>query len=124
MTIKELDGLHDSDLLSVLYNTSGDTDWSIKLTIRCPNDSGYVPWDGKLLVLSVIDVASSNYSVWGVAGSETIDHVYPGVSATLREGTMKGRPIGAHFNFEFTIKFISGSILEVICQDIQVEIMP
>jgi hypothetical protein len=123
-TIKELGRLHDSDLLSVMFDTSSDADWPIRLTIRCPEGMGYAPWDGKLLVLSVIDVVSSNYAVWCVEGRETIGEVDPGVSVALREGAMKGRPIDAHFNFEFTINFISGSTLEVICQDLQVEVGP
>ena len=123
-TIKELGCLHDSDLLSVLYDTSGDTGWSIRLTILCPDDMGYAPWDGKLLVLSAINVERSNYAVCGVAGSETFDHAYPGVSEALRKGAMKGSKVDLHFNFEFTITLISGSRLEVICQDLQIEASP
>jgi hypothetical protein len=121
-TIKELDCLHDSDLLGIMYDTSGDADWPIRLTILCPDDMGYAPWDGKLLVLSAIDVVRSKHVVCRIANSETIDHVLPRVSVDLREGAVRARGPYAHFNFEFTISFISGSTLEVICQELQIEV--
>lgn len=121
-TIKELDWLHDSDLLSIMYDTSGDDDWPIRLTIRCPDDMGYAPWDGKLLVVSAIGVTRSSHVVCGVRRGETFDHAYPGVSDALRKDAMKSSTVEADFNFEFTITLISGSKLEIICQDLQVEI--
>jgi hypothetical protein len=123
-TIRELGWLHDSDLLSVSYDTSSDIDWPIRLTIRCPDDSGYAPWDGKLLVLSATDVVRSKHLVCCIANSESIGEVSTGVSVDLLEGAMKGRPTSAHFNFEFTICFTSGSKLEIICQDLQIEVSP
>lgn len=121
-TVKELQWLHDSDVLSIQYDTSGDAGWSILLTMRCPNDSGYAPWEGKCVVLSAANVVGSKHLVYGVAGREEFDRINVGVSRALRESALKGRPSSTQFNFEFTINFISGSMLEVVCQQLQVEI--
>ena len=123
-TLQELKWIHDADLLSVQYEMSGDADWPIRITMRCPEDLGYEPWQGKLLVLAAIDLVGSKHIVYCVAGPESIDHINPGVSLVFRESAMKGKPIGAHFNFEFTITLISGSTLEIICQELQVEVRP
>jgi hypothetical protein len=60
-TLKELEWLHDCDLLSVLYDTSGEPGQSIRLRMRCPADLGYTPWDGRILVLVAIDVAAAKH---------------------------------------------------------------
>jgi hypothetical protein len=122
-SIEELDWLHDSDVLSISYDTAGETDWPIKLTLLCPIDSGFAPWEGKRLVLAATDVVSSKHVVFQVMGTETFDYVKPGVSASLRQSTMKGRPADVSFNFEFTITFISGSTLEVICKGLEVDVL-
>jgi hypothetical protein len=89
--------------------------------MRCPSDLGYAPWEGKNVVLVAVDVAVSIYTTWGVAAPETIDAIRPGVSTTIQESTVKARRMGARFpGLEFTISFHSGSVLEVICQDVQV----
>jgi len=91
--------------------------------MRCPTDLGYAPWEGKNLVLAAIDVAVSKHVVCRVAGPETIDALRPGISGDLRESTMAARQMGMRFpNLEFTICFHSGSSLEVICQELQVDI--
>jgi hypothetical protein len=122
-TLKELGWIHDCALLSILYDTSSDAGQSIRLTMRCPTDLGYAPWEGKNLVLAAIDVAMSKHVVCGVAGPETIDAVRPGISAAVRESTMEARRMGVRFpSLEFTISLHSGSALEVICQELQVEV--
>ena len=122
-TLKELEWLHDCALLSVLYDSSRAAGQSIRLTMRCPTDLGYAPWQGKNLVLAAIDVAVSKHVVCGVAAPETIDAVRPGISAAVRESTMEARRMGVRFpNLEFTISLHSGSSLEVICQELQVDI--
>ena len=122
-TIDELGWLHDSDVLSVSYDTAGETDWPIRLTLLCPPDSGYAPWEGKRLALVATGVASSKHVVFQIMGTETFIDVKSQVSASLRESTMKGRPVGVSFSFEFTIGFRSGSTLEVICQRLEVDVL-
>jgi hypothetical protein len=121
--LAELEWVHDCTLLSVLYDTSSDAGRWITLTMRCPTDLGYAPWEGKKLVLAAIDVAVSKHVLWSVAGPETIDAVRAGVSTDVRENTVDARRIGARFpSLEFTISFHSGSSLEVICRELQVEV--
>jgi hypothetical protein len=121
-TLQELKWIHDVELLGVQYDTSGDADWPIRITMRCPEDLGYEPWEGKLLVLAAIDLVGSRHVVYCVAGAETIDHINPGVSSVFRESAIKGKQTDEHFNFELTLTFISGSMLEIICQELQVEV--
>jgi len=118
-TIKELQWLHDSDVLNIEYDFTNEQAWSIRLTLRCPTDLGYVPWEGKVLVLLVADVIRSNYSVCGAIGPETFDRINPGISHMLQEDASQ---LGQSGEYAFTITFISGSILEVICQELLVEI--
>ena len=123
-TLKELEWLHDCTLINVLYEASfSHLSRSIKLTMQCPADLGYAPWDGRNLVLTAFGVVVSKYNTCPVAGIETIDTVRPGVSAVVQESTIKARRMGMHFpNLEFTISFSSGSGLEVICEELHVDV--
>jgi hypothetical protein len=125
-TLEQLDWLHDSVVHNVVYDASGDSGRLVKLAIRCHAQSGYAPWEGKDLVLAAIDVAVSKHTVWGwVTAPETIDAIRPGVSAAVRDSTLEARRMGARLpNLEFTISFHSGSLLEVICRELQVEVSP
>ena len=124
-TLKELEWVHDSILLNLVYDASSDAGRTIKLAMRCPTDLGYAPWNGKNIVLVGVDVALMKQVVWGVGGSETIDAIRPGVSDAVRESTMEARRMGVRFpSLEFTISFHSGTTMEVICQALQVEIAP
>jgi hypothetical protein len=122
-TLKELEWIHDCVLLNVLYDASSDAGRSIKLVMRCPTDLGYAPWEGKRLQIVAADVALMKHVLWGVAGPETIDAIRSGVSDAVRESTMEARRMGARFpSLEFTISFSSGSAIELICQEVQVDV--
>jgi hypothetical protein len=123
-TLEQLEWLHDSVVHNVIYDASGDSGRLIRLAIHCHPQSGYEPWEGKELVLAAIDVAVSKHSVWGcVTAPETIDSINPGVSASVQGSTMELRRSVANFrNLAFTISFHSGSSLEVICRELQVEV--
>jgi hypothetical protein len=124
-TLTELEWIHDCTVLSVFYDTANDAGRSITLTMDCPSDLGYAAWEGRQLVLAAIDVAVAKHVLWGVARPETIDAVRAGVSTSVRESTEKWRRKGARFpNLEFTISFHSGSSLEVICRELQIEVSP
>lgn len=123
-TLKELAWLHDCVLLSVLYDISSNSGRSISLTMRCPRDLGYAPWEDRGLVLVAIDVAVSKHVVCGFGRPETIDAVRPGISADVRESTMAARRMGVRLpSLEFTISLHSGSALEVVCQELQLEVV-
>ncbi len=122
-TLKELEWIHDCTLITVVYDASNDTSQSIKLTMRCPHDLGYSPWQGKTIQLVAVDVALVKYLVFGVAGAETIDAVRSGISKEAQESTLEARRMGVRFpSMECTICFHSGSVLEVICQELQVDV--
>jgi hypothetical protein len=124
-TLTELEWVHDCTLLSVIYDTVSEAGRSITLTMRCPTDLGYPAWEGKDLVLAAVDVAVSKHVLWGVAGPETIDAVRAGVSTSLRDSTEEVRRAGGRFpSLEVTISFHSGSLLEVVCHELQIEVSP
>jgi hypothetical protein len=64
-TLKGLEWVHDCVLQSVLYDTLENADRSIKITMRCPLDLGYAPWEGKSLALISINVAVSKHVALG-----------------------------------------------------------
>jgi len=122
--ITELNWIHDCTVLSIMYRPSSGQLPSIRLAIRCPNDLGYAPWEGKDLTLVAIDVAMSKHVVCGVGGPETVDAIRPGISAALRDDTMEAKRMGVHFPpLEFTISFHTGSALEIICRELGVEVV-
>ena len=75
------------------------------------------------LVLVAIGIAVSKHVVCGFGWPETIDAVRPGISSDVRESTMAARRMGVCLpNLEFTISLHSGSALEVVCQELQLEV--
>ena len=88
-TFKELEWLHDCDLLDIVFDTSDDAGRVVRWTLRCPEDLGYSPWNGKELVLVATDVAMFWYHIaWGVLGPETINGIQSGISDAARESVM------------------------------------
>ena len=122
-TLDELAWLHDCVLWELSYDTSETSSRSIKLRLQCPSDLGYAPWEGKELLLVAGDVAAAKHTVWGVAGPEAIDAVRPGVSEALKDAMAQARTSGVRFpDLAFTIYFHSGSDIEIVCGDLQVDI--
>src|SRR5277367_1744931 len=105
ITMKDLEWLHDCVLLDVIYDASSDAGRLVKWRMRCPDDLGYTPWNGKELVLLALDVYMLQHIVWGfVAGPETIDAIRPGTSDATQESMMDARRAGIRFpDIEFTI---------------------
>ena len=119
-TIEELQWLHDSDVFKIECDTSQNSGWSISLTMHGHPDSGYAPWEGRHLIVKAIRIMASRHTVFSVQGTETFDDINSGVSSEFRERVLKGMSADTRFNIEFTMTFISGSVLEVICQELQV----
>lgn len=121
ITVTELAWLHDCVLLNVVYDASSDAGRIVKWMIRCPEDLGYTPWQGRDLVLIAVDVAMLRHLAWGVAGRETVDAIRPGISDAAQESTMDAREAGVRFpEIEFTMVMHSGSSMEVICSKIEI----
>jgi len=119
--VDELAWIHDCVLLNVVYDASGDGGRTVKWTIRCPEDLGYAPWQGKDLVLIAVDVAMLRHFVWGVAGRETVDAIRPGISDAAQESTTDAREAGVRFpDVEFTMVMHTGSSMEVICSKVEI----
>lgn len=121
VTLNDLAWIHDCVLLNVSYDASSDAGRTVKWTIRCPEDLGYAPWQGRDLVLIAVDVAMLRHIAWGVAGRETINAIRPGISDVAQESTMDAREAGVRFPaIEFTMDMHSGSSVEVICSKIEI----
>ena len=120
--LKELEWIHDCVLSDVRYDASDKSSRSVVLTINCPTDLGYAPWEGRVLVLTAVDVAAFRYMAWGIAGGEeTIAAIRPGISNVLRESTTEAKQSGVCFPcLEVTVVFNSGSLLELICRNIEI----
>ena len=122
VTLNELAWIHDCVLLNIVYDASGEAGRNVTCTMRCPGDLGYAPWQGKTLVLKAIDVAMFRHLGWGVAGMETISAIRPGISDAAQESTIDARTAGVRFpNIEFTMDMHSGSTMEVICSQLEIE---
>jgi hypothetical protein len=120
VTMSELAWIHDCVLLNILYDASSDAGRSVTWTIRCPEDLGHAVWQGKIIELIAVDVAMIRHFAWGVAGTETINAIRPGISDAATESTMDAREAGVRFpDIAFTIDMHSGSFVEVICSKLQ-----
>lgn len=123
VSLQELAWLHDCNLISVLYDPSNPAARVIKIAIQCPTDLGHAPWEGRKLVIVAIDVALSIYTLWGVGGDEMVDAIRPGISPSLEQAMVEPKQLGARFpELAFGISFISGSLLEIVCRELEVEV--
>jgi hypothetical protein len=117
------DWLHDAVVREFLFQTHDD-ERVLKIFLNCPKDCGYAPWQGKKLVLSFHDISAMNQMVWGVRGKETIDSIQTQNSASFREKTIVARRTGeGSKNFEVKITFHSGSLLEILCEDLKADVV-
>ncbi len=73
-------------------------------------------------MLSAMDLAGSRHTVFSVEGCEIFDRIVVGVTPSLHSNVLAIRSPDTRFACEFTINFVSGSKLEIICQELQVEV--
>jgi hypothetical protein len=125
ITLQELEWIHDCVLFDVVYDAAKDSVRSVKLTMDCPRDLGYAPWEGKKLVLFANDVWLMNHTArGGIAGLEIIDAIRSGISNATQESTKEARRLGMQFpNVELSVSFTSGSEIEIICRTLEVDIL-
>ena len=122
-SLEELAWLHDCDVTKIAYDFIRDDEKSIALTMRCPDDLGYAPWEGKTLTLALVDVRASRQFLWSTHGSESLDAIRPGISDEMRQEILRATKLGARYpGLECTLVFHSGSWIESICRELQVDI--
>jgi len=122
-SLKELARIHDCVVEKIVYDASDREERRSRIYMECPNDLGHPGWAGKRIVLVAIDVATMRHSVWGIVGLESIDAIHPGISSDLKTAVQRWEDIGARFpDIELTISFSSGSVLEIICRGLEVDI--
>ncbi len=122
-SLEEVAWLHDCDVTKIAYEFTRDDGKSIALTMRSPDDSGYAPWEGKTLTLVLVDVKASRQFLWNTHGLESLDAIRPGISDEMRQEVMGTTKLGARYpGLECTLVFHSGSWIESICRELQVDI--
>ena len=105
-TLMELQWLHDDTVLDISYGSAPDGERHIRLSLRCPSDSGYTPWQGRNLVLIANDVSLSQHLTVGNPTPETIDAVHPSISLQSRGIMDMAAQLGARpGSTELTISF-------------------
>lgn len=124
--LEQLKWIHDCTVIAVYWGILAHERGMLRLDIRCPNDLGYAPWESKTLSLKIVDAAVINWLGWyGSVGPETIDAIRGGITNTLRKQINTVAARGASFPaIEFSVSFHSGSLLEVVCRDLEIEIVP
>jgi hypothetical protein len=125
ISLEDLGWLHDAVVFSIAYDASDESSRSVKLTMRCNDEAGYPPWNGKDLVLIAVDVAVMTFVGRGaIIGPETFDQAYARVSDTLHESVVESQRMYPEYpRLEFSMCFHSGSEIEIICKNLQVEVL-
>ncbi|MBS1910950.1 MAG: hypothetical protein JST22_03095 [Bacteroidetes bacterium] len=120
-TLDELGWLHDAEVFNITYDASRNNGRLLRIAMRCHDDAGYPPWNGKYLVLVAVDIVAVNHIAWAVKGPEVFDRAFPAISDELAERLDK---ISLQNNLVFSLYLHSGSTLEVVCRELQVEVAP
>ena len=81
--------LHDCDLERMVYEPDAPSGRTLSLTLTCPHDLGYEPWNGKRIVLRATDVHAMQLFTWPVGGGETVTGVHPHISERMREDLLR-----------------------------------
>jgi hypothetical protein len=115
--------LHDSTVLSVLYEIDISGTRTLAFTVQCHPDAGYPLWDGRTLQVLATDVLLFRCSAWGyTSNKEEIDSWHEGVSEETKASLNKLEEAGVSVSHHlFTVSLQSGSVLEFACRDIAVK---
>jgi hypothetical protein len=123
VTIEELGWLHDARLVAMTLDPAHATGRSLQLTIECSDVMGYPLWDGRTLTLLATDVRAVRFRMYGVAGREIIDRVYPAISDEMEKELEKGRKLGARYGTrQMFMLFHTGSALEISCGALEIDV--
>ena len=113
VTLKELEWIHYCALFTSRYIVLENSGRLLEVMIECHNDLGYVPWNGRQLRLSAMDVAFMKHVVHNVAGPETIDAILTGFADSDLENEIEANSYRAMADVRFSICFHSGSEIAV-----------
>jgi hypothetical protein len=114
--------LHDSTVLSVLYEIDISGTRTLAFTVQCHPDVGYPLWNGRTLQVLATYVLLFRCNAWGyTSNKEEIDSWREGVSKETRASLGKLEEAGVSVPHHlFTVSLQSGSVLEFACHDIAV----
>lgn len=114
--------LHDAAFLEWVH--SGGWPRTSTLRIRCHDDAGYAPWNGRVLRLQFGNVFVAQTTLLGYStGTDTIDSVSDQIPSEVQPLLNNGRNAGLHIPPEhFCISLHSGSMIVIVCERMELAI--
>src|SRR5512143_3865422 len=106
----------------MVYEPDAPSGRTLSLTLTCPHDLGYEPWNGKRIVLRATDVHAMQLFTWPVVGGETVTGVHPHISERMREVLLRST-LRRSWPFEVHVEIASGSWLEFICEKVEIVVV-
>ena len=119
-----LDYLHDAAVASLDWQTSEPKRRHFRLDITVDSEAGYPPWNGRHLLVTLCEVAISRAMIYGLQSAPCrIDTIHNGISTELLLECKRLQSIGIEVPaLQFTWVFGDGTILEVVCGQIFVQV--
>ena len=115
-----LEWLHDADVLELRTSREGDAQPEVVLRVKCPQDLGYVDWEGRVLRIEMTGVALWQHFMVGIATRDSINWVNERVSPEFQAKIDRAVEIASAYPVKLSVVFHSGSLLEVWCRELAV----
>jgi hypothetical protein len=117
--------LHDAIVHGIAYEMAGDGKRTVKIRCRCHADAEYEPWNGKTLVITLQNAILVSHFLCGfTTGCEEISSWETSLSREMTEEVKRLQTLGINCSgIIFGIAFQTGSLLEGICREVDVEIV-
>ena len=119
-----LEWIHDCIMRALVLDVAADGTRSLALTLECPSDLGYAPWNGKTIVLTAEDVYACTQRFWPVLGQESVDFIKSGVSEEFKSNLnpYAGEKDPTPGRLQACICFTTGAFIEVVFESWKVQI--
>jgi len=117
--------LHDSTVLEIKYDFSQRARRVVSFRIICHEESGYEAWSGKKINIALKDVIILNQTTYGaVIGREEINSWKSTVTLAVEQEVLRLEKAGINCSgIRFLVTFHSGSHLEGICREINLDVL-
>ncbi|MGF1577937.1 MAG: hypothetical protein ACFCD0_01090 [Gemmataceae bacterium] len=117
--------LHDGEVDFLRYDYySSQKIRTLSMTVLCTEDAGLSEINNKKLKLIIQDVVFINFRAWGyTVGKLVLDGWDSGVSEATEADLLKVKSAGIAIpNSKYTLTFHDGSVCELVCSHVSVEI--
>lgn len=124
--IDTLQYLHDATVHSIEVRIAADGSRDLLVKLTCNPDAGSPSWDGRDLMLAAHDVLIARAVFYGhYAGQEMLDDVSSAVDAATLQGASQLVSYGSSTReTALSLRFVSGSEIHLMCESINVELLP